>query len=238
MKRQPLKGLLIFSIFSNKGSLVISSILALFFIISAVVIGFMPLTGLMAMLLFPSVSFFFHNDMVKTDKAKWSKFQLSMPIRRKDVITSQYVYFLLLVVVALLITGLVHGIAYFLDSLNIFQIRWLLDGLEAVGEAHPLQDMPPSQISHIMILIGIGSAFLTCAIYYPLRYTICRGKEELTSFLVMLGSMMIVSPIPVLAGFLEFSIIPLTVVFGLLIPSLLLVCSYFFTVKVYQTLDE
>jgi len=239
MKRQPLKGLLIFSLFGSKGSLLMSFGLVLVFVIPAIVVGLTPMTGLMIMLLIPAVSFFLHNDAVKTDKTKWNKFQLSLPIRRRDVITSQYVYFLLLVVLALLITGFVLGIVYLLDTLNIHQMRWLLDEIEIEPIVETaVHTMSPGHISLILTVTGIGSAFLTCALYYPLRYTICRGKEELTSFLVMFGSIILMMPVPWLAGVLELSLMPLTLLLGVLIPTLLLVWSYFFTARVYQRLDE
>lgn len=242
MKRQPLKGLLIFAFFSNKGSFVLYLLLTLLFVIPVVIFGLLPLTGFIIMLLIPATSFYFSASVAKTEQTRWNKFQLSMPVRRKDVIISQYAYFLLLVVLALLMIGVTYGIANFLDYLNILQMRWLLGEIEPNVET-ALTLLTANQFSLVMTAMGMGSAFLTCAIYYPLRYTICRGQEELTSWLVIVGIMAVngaltMSLLPWLVERLDVSFMLLVILVGLFIPILLMMWSYFFTVNVYQRLDE
>ena len=235
MNRQPLKGLFIFTFFSAKGHFILALIVTLAFSVFALFLGATPLIGLVSMIMFPTLSLLSQASEAKAEKHKWDKFQLSMPIRRKDVITAKYLFFLFLTVIALVIIGLVEGLAHLLEILNIAQT-----GSFNLGDGGAIYELVHSfsvgQLSLGIMLISIGTAFLSCAVYYPLLYTICRGKEELTSMLMMIGHLIVSFFIMWLGGRLEFSLNQL-VILSIVVPALLLVVSYVFTVRVYQKLD-
>ena len=236
MKRQPLKGLLLFSLFSAKGHLVMAGIMMLFFAIFMLVVGSTPMIGFATMLVLPTLSLLSNASEMKADKSKWEKFELSMPIRRRDVITAKYLFFLFLTLLALVITGVVEGIAYLLDALNISQAGGFAVGLEVALEIIDAFAITTGQLSIGIILVSMGSAFLSCAIFYTLNFTIFRGKEELTAIIVLLGNIAITLFLVWLGGRLALSLNQL-VLLCVLAPTLLLVLSYFFTVHRYQKID-
>ena len=237
MNRQPLKGLFIFAFFSAKGHLIMASILMLFASIVMLLIGSTPMVGFSSMTIFPTLSLLTSASEAKVEKHKWDKFQLSMPIRRKDVITSRYLFFLFLTLIALAIIGLVEGIAHLLETLSIIEIgSFNLGGIGPIIEIIDAFAMSTGQLSLGITLISTGTAFLSCAIYYPLLYTICRDKEELTSILTLIGHLIVTFFIMWLGARLEFSLNQL-VILSFVVPTVLLVVSYVFTVRVYQKLD-
>ena len=236
MNKQPLKGLLLFSLFSAKGHLVMASIIMLCFAIFALAVGTTPMTGFGAMLIFPTMSLLSDASEVKADKNKWDKFQLSMPIRCRDVMTSKYLFFLFLILLALIITGIVEGIAYLLDFLNILQVGRFAVGIDVIVEIIDVFAITTGQLSIGIILVSMGSAFLSCAIHYPLKFTIFKGMEELTALIVLLGNIAITAFFVWLFGRLELSLNQL-ILLSVLAPTLLLVLSYFFMIRIYQKLD-
>lgn len=237
MKRQPLKGLLLFSLFDAKGHLVLASVLVSFIGILSLFAGTTPMSGFGTMIIFPTMSLLSHASAAKSEKHKWSKFQLSMPIRRKDVITSRYLFYLFLTLIALLATGLIEGIAYLLEFLDIAEVgRFSLGGIGPLVEIVEAFGVTSGQLSLNILLVATGSALLSCAIYYPLNYTICRGKEELTAIMMLIGHLIITFFLMWLGGRMSLSLNQL-VLLGIIAPTLLLVLSYFFTVKVYQNID-
>jgi len=236
MNRQPLKGLLLFSLFSAKGHLVMASAIMLCFAIFAIAVGSTPIAGFGAMLIFPTMSLLSNASEMKADKSKWEKFQLSMPLKRRDVITSRYLFFLFLTLLALVFTGVIEGIAYLLDALNILQAGGFAMGLEVILEIIDAFAITTGQLSLGVTLVSIGSAFLSCAIYYPLNFTIFKGKEELTALFVFFGNIIITIFLIWLGGRLELSLNQL-VLLCVLAPTFLLILSYFLSVKFYQRMD-
>jgi len=235
MNRQPLKGLLLYTLFSAKGHLIMASILLLAFSIFAILAGTTPVTSVIAMLFFPVMYLLSNAAEIKEGGGNWHKFQLSMPIRRKDVITSKYLFFLLLTTLALLMTGIVEGVAHLLDFLDILQVgSFRLGGVGPMVEL--METIATSQISMYAILFSLGNALLTCVLSYPLNYTIFKGKEEHTALLVLIGNVGINLFMMWLALRLEFTFNQ-TMLLGVIAPALLLIPSYFFTVKVFQKAD-
>jgi len=234
MKRQPLKGLILYLFFSAKGHLMMTFVLVLFFAIFFLVTGATPMFG------FVSINFiatFSVLGSASEDKAnRWEKFQLSMPIRRKDVITAKYTFYLMMTIIALVMTILIVMIAHLFDSLNIVEYgSFALGGIEPVMEfIHTFAS--PTQITMNVTLISLGTALLTCALYYPLAYTIFKGKEELLVIIVFLGNFAVVGFLMWLGSRLDLSFNQIAI-FNVIAPLILLGLSYLFTVKMYEKLD-
>jgi len=201
-----------------------------------IAVGTTPMTALIAMFIFPIMSLVNNASEVKADKGKWDKFQLSMPIKRRDVITSKYLSYLFLMLLALVVTGIVEGIAQLLDVLNVLQVGRFMVGIEGIIEMVDALAVTTGQLSVGIILISMGSAFLTCSFHYPLNFTIFRKMEELTALISLLGNIAMTVFLIWLGGRLELSLNQL-VLLGFFVPALLFILSYFFTVHVYKKID-
>jgi len=237
MNRQPLKGLLLFSMFSAKGHILMAFSISLMGAIFSLIFGTTPMFSFIAITFFSTFSLISNASEMKMDGTKWAKFQLSMPVKRRDTITARYIFYILLTIVALIMTGIVESLAHLFAYLNI--ISYGTFSLGGIGPIKTLLDamaMTPIQISYYVLLFSIGSALLSCAIYYPLAYGIFKGKEELTALAVLVGNVLITFGLLWLAHRLDFSLSQ-TVGLGVIIPILLLILSYFLTVKIYQKID-
>jgi len=237
MNRQPLKGLLLFLFFSAKGHLVMTAVIMLCATIFALTFGTTPMIGLIAMLLVPTMSLMTLASAEKAEKNKWETFQLSMPVKRQNVVTARYTFYLLLILLALLMTGIIEGLALSLNHLDVVQHgSFRLGGIGPMAEVMEALTITPIQISVQITLLSMGSSVLSAALYFPLAYSIFKGKEELVSILVLIGNFILTAFLLWLASHLEFTFNQ-TVMLGVLAPIFLLIPSYFFSVRFYQKLD-
>jgi len=235
MRRQPLKGLLMFTLFSAKMYFILAFGLSLLGGIVTLIFGATPVIGMINFALFGPFYLLLNADAMKVDKTKWEKFQLSMPIRRQDVISAKYIFYLLLTVLALLITGVTEGIAHLLNHLDIIQYGMFNSGVIG-SEIYEAMSITPRQLSLNATLLILGLSLLTCALYYLLTYSIFKGKEELASVVVLFGNAVISALLFNVSMRMEFTFNQ-TVILAVLVPALLFVLFYFFTVKVYQKID-
>jgi len=237
MNRQPLKGLLLFLFFSAKGHLVMTGVLMLGAIGFALAFGTTPMIGFIAMFIVPTMSLMTLASTEKAEKNKWETFQLSMPVKRQNVVTARYAFYFSLVALALFMTGIAEGLALLLDHLDVVEHgSFRLGGIGPMAEVMEALTITSIRISIQITLLSMGSAFLSAALYFPLAYSIFKGKEELISILVLVGNFILTALLLWLASSLEFSFSQ-TVMLGVLAPFFLVVLSYFFSVKFYQKID-
>ncbi len=105
------------------------------------------------------------SGMRKDSDAKWNKYELTLPVTRKHIISSKYISYLFWVfagtVIALVFTGLVviiHGNVFVYGFRDVFRI-WISGYFS-------------------LFTLGIGIAVMVGALFYPLAYLLGADKSE------------------------------------------------------------
>ena len=231
-KRQPIRGLTQYFIFSSSGHFTVLAFLILSFGVFTLVFGATPVFSLITMILFGSFSFV---SSVSDDKSNWNRFQLVMPVKRKDVVTSKYFIYLLFMGIALVIIGFFTATARILDVLDIVEYgSFAIGGIGPMAEA--IQTVTDRPITLNLLYISIGSALLMCSVYYPLALTLFRGKEETLSFIVVIGQIAIGFLIVWLDHQLELPLDSMLLV-NIVAPVILFALSYVFSCRVFEKID-
>lgn len=156
----------------------------------------------------------------KEASSKWSNYELTTPIRRKDIVKSRYVshmswmaFGILLAAVFVVLTALLHGSRCFYTV-----------------ERDPL----------VLFCLSVGIALLLGVIYYPAIYFFGADKSEVIMIISLLGSVgisyAIIWLLNAINGFRlltdpEFYFL-MAVFMGIVV--LLFVLSYFLTVFVFR----
>jgi len=228
-KNNPVKGLVKYSLYSASGHIIMSGGIVLGLGILMTAFGSTPTFPIFAITILVPASL---ASNAQDDKSNWTRFQLTMPVKRKDVILSKYVTYLIFLLMALVISGVFIGLARVLHEMNIVEYGTALFGsIEQLVEG-----FDPRAVTHRLLLVAIGGALIVCSLYYPLAYTLFKGKEEGLSLITLFFSVAIMA----LIGWLGFkfelslnSIIALNVV----VPVILFVVSYVITTKIYAKID-
>jgi len=175
-KRNPLIGLLKYSFFSMNGSLVLVilvglslGILSIFIEYYVIYVAFLPLV------VFGGPA---HIIMSKSEMtSKWEQFQVSMPIKRKDIATVPYIIILL---------ALLSGIP----------VSTLISVIHFVLRENTMDFLMRSFANTFLI---VGTVLLTAALFYPFAYTkfgnrsrkglgfVCLIVAALVNLLIILG---------------------------------------------------
>ncbi len=104
----------------------------------------------------------------KEASTKWGKYELTTPVRRKDIIKSHYVTHILWVLVGILVSVAVLGLDALMHG-NRFYYSVVRDPAALFAE-------------------NSGIAMFTGAIYYPLNYILGTDRGEVTIILSFLGA--------------------------------------------------
>ena len=106
------------------------------------------------------------SSMRKDAEAKWNKYELTLPIKRKGIIKCKYLSYLFWVLIGTVIAVIFTGLAVFIHG-NVFF-------------AYGFQDT----IS--LFALGIGIAVMVGALFYPMAYLFGADKSE--TLLVVSGT--------------------------------------------------
>ena len=226
-KSNPIKGLIRYSFYSSVGHIAIYGTLVVAFGIAFLAMGGIALFPAVAVTLFATLSLVSNAE----EKSNWGKFQLTTPIKRSHVITSRYAIYLIFMMVGLIVAGIFTGIGRILAELDIIGYD------EITGVAvHLIGESDLSQATFMFTISGIGAALIMCSLYYPLAYTIFKGKEEGLAFITTMLAF-------VISVFIAWIGLRLDLSFGgislliVALPVVLLAISYMITTKVYEKVD-
>jgi len=166
------------------------------------------------------------------DKSNWGRFQLTMPVKRKHIVLSRYVVYLIFLLMGIVLAVAVTAIGRLLHEMGMVEYGSVFWG----PFAEFLAGLNPRAIAPMLALAGIGTALIACSLYYPLAYSVFKGKEEGLSLVVLLFSLALSGFIGWLGFRLDLSlngVIALSVV----VPAILFVISCLVSVKIYEKND-
>ena len=165
-KKNSINGLILYSLYSSGGNIVlfisISIILGVIYAVTGNESFSFLLPGIAVTTLPCTLMLTSH----KESSSKWNRFQLTMPVKRKDVIASKYLGLLLLLLVGTAIFGMFTIFAAVLHS----------------GE-----DIVSSVLFIFSLLVGV--ALLSGGLFYPAVYVFSdESKSEALSIICILGA--------------------------------------------------
>lgn len=111
----------------------------------------------------------------KEAASKWNKYELTMPVRRKDIIRSRYIGHVCWIIIGILLAAIFVGLAILLHGNHFFY--------------HKIRD------PLTLFCLSIGIALLFGALYYPLIYLMGADKSEVIIIISLLGAVGTVSGI-------------------------------------------
>ena len=215
IENSPVKGLMTYEFYSASKNIVIFLAMTLGVNLTTLIAGvpsFFALSVLFGILILPSA---FMGNVARDTFTKWDKLQLTMPIKRKNVIVSKYLIYFLAVLVGIIFTGICAGIS---SCLHERLLSYVLDYM------------------FIWMPFSIGASFLACGIFYPIVYTIGDNKEEAIMFISIFGAigfMFLIYTAGFAWGFSQEIVAAVCVAFSVVIFAI----SFFITVKIYAKKD-
>jgi len=213
--KKPLIGLLIYSFYSMGGSLAIVLSLSLLIGIVALISGNNLLMQAFTLTVFGAAPYVVLTKSGGT--AKWERFQLAMPIKRKNLATSLYLNVLIALILELPVAAIVVGAGFIFNE-------GMADLLRYGGFAN-------------FAFFVYGIALLFAALLYPLACTKLGGRNEQGLFFVcMVGAGAIVGAIAVVGSTLGLSD-GTTSFLIVAVAGGAFIASYFITRMIYAKID-
>jgi ABC-type transport system involved in multi-copper enzyme maturation permease subunit len=166
MKRISLvKGLILYSYHSAIGNIAIVSAICLVVGILLVITGDSRFLNIFISLGITLMSCSLMYCVQKDKSSKWNRYQLAMPVKRSDVIASQYLGHLIALLYAIIFTGTFSYISIVLhkDILTMFNENALS-----------------------IIPLSIGASLVSCALFYPFVPALDANGGESLIFVCML----------------------------------------------------
>lgn len=215
-KNSPVKGLLNFSIHSSSGNFLIALMLCILIGMALIVTGNVALYSFFvaAAIGFPPM-FFMMGSAGSGKSSKWERFRISMPVRRKDVITSNYLGVIATMVVAVPIFVVFSGLGVVIHT--------------------DLADLIRTSAVHEFVSF-FSVALLSAALFYPLVNSIGGDKGDGLLIVCMLGGIGIMLGISWVGGRVDLAdnIISIST---LLVSTLTYFASFLITQKIYAKKD-
>lgn len=214
-KKNPIKGLVLYTFLSARSNiiilfpLVIIAYCFMLFIKDKSNFVIVASGGIFILSVIPLLNTY------KDIASKWNRFQLSAPVKRKDVITSKYITHLCSIVIAVVITGIFAVIGILLHKNLLYAIN---------------------KTGFVYTLLSVSSSLFSCGLFYPLLYTIGANREEVLTIICTAGGfgfLLFIRQIGVMAGLT----LDTSTIFCLIISVILFAVSYIITVRVYQKKD-
>jgi len=156
-------GLILYSIHSASGNVIMLSLVYVLVGIIAIISGDRILVSASVGIGVLCVSNAILISSPKDANSKWNKLRLALPVKRSNIITSQYLSHLLMLLYSIVLISII----LFLCSLR--------------------HESLTSEYLFSLFTANIGASLLGCAIFYPLAYTIGENREEGLSVIAMLG---------------------------------------------------
>jgi hypothetical protein len=233
LKNSRIKGLIQYAFYSAIGQSKINFIMILVGGLIFTVIGmssiyhFVPVT-VMGLSILPG-----HVNGQESDHVTWSRFQLTMPVKRREVILSKYVNFLIYVLIGLGINGLFIMLGRVLHEMYPGYYESALVNSYSSDVIKFLEGFNPSDIRLTVLVLSTGMVLTVCSLYYPISYSKFIDGEVSLIIITMIISFVAIGFI---AGFgVELSLTIL--LFMIAIPIILLIISFKVTVKIYDKID-
>lgn len=175
-----MKGLLKNNFYGMAGNIKIALIFALVLGAALLISGNAAMLNVFCLIPTPIIAVLSMSCLRKESSSKWEKYKLTLPVRRKDIVKSQYISHLILcmggtafVALFLSITVFIHGNQYFYYGFR----------------------------DAITLIMGGGIlAILIGAFAYPLYYLWGAGKTEVISVLSVLGAAAVIAGISALVN--------------------------------------
>jgi len=164
--KNPINGLILYSLYSSSGNIVLFLSISIILGVIYAITGNDPFSFLPPAIAVTTLPCTLMLTNHKDSASKWNRFQLTMPVKRKDVIASKYLGLLLLLVVGTVIFGM-------------FTI------LGAV--MHNGEDTTARALFTFSLLAG--AALLSGGLFYPAVYVFSdESKSEALSIICILGA--------------------------------------------------
>jgi len=154
---KPIKGLIRFSFNSASGNLLIGAIACFALGLALLITGSNTVYPFFVASAIAFLPMFLMTGTGGNATSKWERFQISMPVRRKDVVSSLYL--------GIIIASIV-GVPFLL----------LVSGLSVVLHESLLDYVASTVIENFMTFLGVP--LLSGALFYPLAFTIGENKGE------------------------------------------------------------
>jgi len=157
-----------------------------------------------------------------------------MPVSRRDVVKSEYLIALIMIMGVLVITGIVIGIARIAHTMEIAEYGRFAFAIDSILEH--IEGIDPRIITTRMIFATIGAVLVSCGLFFPLSYTKFKEMREVFSFL----SSVVVLLIGALFLWIGYRFeIPMGMLFVLTVavPAILFFLSYLLTCRLYEKVD-
>lgn len=186
-----------------------------------VVTGEATILSIFTLMAAPIISILAISSMRKEGASKWTKYKLTLPVRRRHIVKSQYVSHLLcssagvvFATIFMALTVLIHGNIYFYygfrDAVTLVLGGWVLSAL--IGE-----------------------------IAYPLYYLWGEEKTEVILVLSVIGAICIIFGISLGINFLtgnegvSDAVYYISLILILIITAIAEICFYVFAVRIFES---
>ncbi|MCL2827387.1 MAG: ABC-2 transporter permease [Oscillospiraceae bacterium] len=112
----PMRGLLTFSFYAASGNMSIAALFTLAMSAALLITGNLTVYAFFVLVAVGTFPYTIMAAMGGKNAPKWEKFQLTMPVKRKDVVASIYLSVLLATIAGLLLAGIILGIGFVLHE--------------------------------------------------------------------------------------------------------------------------
>jgi len=214
--KNPMRGLLTFSFYAASGNASLVLLVGLVLAVAFLVIGhafFLNMLALAALVIFPMMVMASMGDK----SGKWERFQLTLPIRRRNLLAVQYITVLLTAILGVILVVATIGVGYVL------------------GESVLLDDGVDALIMGIVPILGMP--FFMAGMFFLLASSkIGRGREAGLVSVCQFAAIGIILLAPWAGD--RFGISFQTLAIGILaVSALVFIVSYFITRVLYAKMD-
>jgi len=209
-KRSPMKGLITYSFYAIDKSLISELVLLLVLGILFMVTENIMFYNFFVMSALAAAPYIFLSK--SGDSSKWDRFQISMPVKRTEVIKALYLAVILLMLPGIPLIGIIWGLGYVMHE-SAYSFEFIMPALSA------------------------GSVLTWVALLFPLSFTKIGRNNEQILFIVCMGAAVgIMMGVLFGAIWLDIpnNILPLVMI-G--IASIIYIISYVITKGIYAKVD-
>ena len=154
----------------------------------------------------------------KSSTGKWDKYELTLPVRRKDIVASKFLSYLFWIAIGTIVSLVFVGAATAIHGTMGFFTRGLEDFIS-------------------MALLGIGISMMSGAIFYPISYIFGIEKSDtLLRISIIMSIGLVILIIYALNKFLPIHNYIRLGIFAAFY-SLMYIISYFVTLNIYNSKD-
>lgn len=215
-----MSGLLKNNFYGIWGNMRIATFFLLIFGILLAVTGNATILSMFTLMAAPVISILVISSMRKESVSKWTKYKLTLPVRRRDIVISQYLSHLLWVCAGIILAIIFMALTLFIHG-NIYFYYGFRDALT-------------------LVLGGAVLAVLIGEIAYPLYYLWGEEKTEVILVLSVIGAVCIILGISLAVNFLvgdagvSDTVYYISLILILIITAMAEIISYTLTVRIFE----